>query len=540
MNRGVARSSELLRVAALPRRDWTENADELVDLLTEELKLPGGSMTLWREQAVALAECYDCGGLFAPIAVGKGKALVSLLAPVLLRAERPVLCVPAQLREQTNLRVLPEMSKHWRLNPNLVVVGYSELSLAHRCDMLNELRPDVLILDEAHAVKNDKAARTKRLRRYLAENPETRVVALSGTMTRKSLRDYWRLLLWSLGEQNAPIPRHWRDLQDWADALDEDVDARARLAPGALRVLCDPEEDIRSGYRRRLVETPGVVASSLDELGTSLRISSVDLKLPLAVRDALSDLRSRWETPNGDPITEAVDLWRHARELALGFWYRWEPAPPKEWLKARREWKLYVRETLRHNRRGLDSELQVWNECDRAESPPTVWKEWKAIRDSFRPNTVAEWISEFAVDNARGWLEDELGLCWTEHVEFGKRLAEVSGFPYYGGGKKAAEKLLDEHGPAILSVAAHCEGKNLQHYSRNLVVSPPSSGKRWEQLLGRTHRPGQQADEVAVEVYQYTEEQRTSFLRAKSEALYIQDTIGARQKLLYADYLREG
>jgi hypothetical protein len=486
-------------------------------------------------QAAALADCHDCGGLFAPVAVGRGKALVSLLAPVVMGAERPVLFVPAQLREQTRLKVLPDMRRHWKLHPDLRVVGYSELSLASRKDLLDEIRPDLIVLDEAHNVKNDAAARTRRLRRYLSENPGTRVVALSGTITRRSLRDYWRLLMWALGPMRAPLPRHWRELQDWADAIDDEVEDWKRLRPGALQVLVDAGEDVRSGYRRRLVESPGVVATSEEELGTSLRILPFDLLPPPEVLSALSDLRKFWETPNGDPIVEAVDLWRHARELALGFWYRWEPYPPKKWLEARREWKSYVRETLRHNRRGLDSELMVWNECAADPDKSLEWNRWAEIRDTFEPRTVAEWVSEFALEAATAWLAEVGGICWVEHVEFGKELSRLSGVRYFGGGPRASAEILDATGPIIASIVAHSEGKNLQRYFRNLVVSPPSSGKRWEQMLGRTHRPGQRADEVVVEAFSYTPEQRESFASAVSEARYIEQTIGARQKLLYAD-----
>lgn len=537
MIRGVARTSEAIRIALLPRRDWTTTADELADLLTEELKTPEGQMSLWPVQAAALAEIVDCKGLFAPIAVGKGKALVSLLAPVLLGAKRPLLIVPAQLREQTRLNVIPEMSKHWKLHSNQVVIGYSEFSTASKADLLEKLSPDVIVLDEAHYLKNAAAARTRRFKRYISKNPETRVVALSGTMTRRSLRDYWALLLWTLGK-NAPLPRHWRELQDWADALDDGVDFDSRLAPGVLgsSLFCEPGESARDGFRRRLVQSPGVIATSDEELGTSLRIRELIAKPPIEVEAALARLRNTWETPNGDPIVEAVDLWRHARELALGFWYRWDPPPPKDWLAARKAWKRFVRDTITRSRK-LDSELQVWNQCQvENELAPQVWQDWHEIKDSFEPNPIADWISDFALDAVTNWV-DQVGeaLIWVEHIAFGEALSKATTLPYFGAGSQAAVDLLDARGPLILSIAAHSEGKNLQRYSKNLVTSPPSSGKRWEQLLGRTHRPGQLADEVEVDIFLFAEEQKESLKKAMSEAVYIQETIGARQKLLYAD-----
>ncbi len=74
-------------------------------------------------------------------------------------------------------------------------------------------------------------------------------------------------------------------------------------------------------------------------------------------------------------------------------------------------------------------------------------------------------------------------------------------------------------------------------FSRNLVANMPSDGAVWEQLLGRTHRPGQAEDEVSVTVYRHTDEMAEALERAQRYAQYIQDTIKTRQKLLYATYL---
>jgi hypothetical protein len=228
---------------------------------------------------------------------------------------------------------------------------------------------------------------------------------------------------------------------------------------------------------------------------------------------------------------EAIELWRHVRELALGFWYRWDPPAPKEWMQARRAWKSYVAETLKTNRRNLDTELQVWNECKAR--PNKEWQEWKAIKDSFKPNSVAEWISDFALIDATNWLKEAEGICWVEHRAFGEALAKMSGCPYFGAGD---DSILECREPGIIaSIHAHSEGKNLQRYWSNLVVAPSASGKRWEQMLGRTHRHGQQADEVICELYVHEPELLASFGKALGDAKFFEDTFGNRQKLNYAD-----
>jgi hypothetical protein len=68
------------------------------------------------------------------------------------------------------------------------------------------------------------------------------------------------------------------------------------------------------------------------------------------------------------------------------------------------------------------------------------------------------------------------------------------------------------------------------------VTTAPTSGTVWEQLLGRTHRPGQEADEVTFDVYRHTIELRAAMTKAVRDAHYQQDTTGNRQKLLAATY----
>ena len=535
---GISRTAEFKRIEALPRRIWQDAPDlnELVTLLTQDLKRPEGSMTLWPVQAAALRDIHDMRGLVGPIPVGEGKALVSLLAPVVLKSKRPLLLVPADVREQTNRKVIPEMRKHWKLHPKLKVMGYSELSQVKNKDFLQTYKPDLIMADEVHSLARMKSARTRRVKRYMSEFEETIFVALSGTITRKGLRDYWHLALWALKPLMCPLPTRFNELQDWADALDADVEEDKRIAPGALKRLCEPGENARQGYMRRFTQTPGVVSMTDNELPFSLRIHQKKVKSSGKVQHWLNFVTANWETPYGDLITEAVDLARKLREISMGFFYRWEPEPPLDWLDARKAWKRFVRETLRHNRRQLDTELQVWNEQKHKPSPLKEWVEWRDIKDSFRPNTVAMWLDDYIVNNAADWLERNDGIVWTKHVAVAERLAMLSEKTYYGAGKQASIDILDASGPIIASITAHGQGKNLQHnFSKNLVLCCPPAGKTWEQMLGRTHRRGQPEDEVTCEVYMHTDAVRSAWKTAKVDARYLEDTTGVRQKLNYAD-----
>jgi hypothetical protein len=123
---------------------------------------------------------------------------------------------------------------------------------------------------------------------------------------------------------------------------------------------------------------------------------------------------------------------------------------------------------------------------------------------------------------------------WTEHAEFGWRLAKRIGTEWYNGGGKNPE---DEHGdrPIVCSVKANNSGLNLQYaFHKMLFASSPSSGDLWEQCLGRVHRQGQRASEVTVWVCQHTAELRGSLLQARADAAWQQQFCDSPQKLCVA------
>lgn len=533
LSRGVPRTNEFKRIARLPRRRWEndDSLDEMGRLMGVVYGREESPMSLWRTQVAALRDIVEQGGLLAPIPVGGGKAFVSVLSPVVSGARapviRPVLFVPPRLRRQTLDEVIPLLKKSWHLHDDLLVLGSNFLSLAQNAHFLDVRRPTMIIIDEVHEWRNKDAARVRRLGRYLKKNPDVVFIALSGTITRKSVKDYGHLSDWALGE-GSPLPRDYRQLETWSCALDPGVDERDLLAPGALMKFCEEGENARQGFRRRLVETPGVVAGAERELGVSLYLGERKIEVPIEVIRAIEELERKWETPGGEQVSEASQLWKAARQLACGFYYKWDPAPPKPWLEARREWKQYVRKTIRYNRRGLDSELQVWNECAGADLLPSVWTNWRDVKDTFKPNVVPVWISDYLVDDANQWSREHAkGVVWTEHVAFGERF----GGRYFGAGTELPKK----QGPIVASIAAHGEGKNMQAWCDNLVVSCPSSGKTLQQLLGRMHREGQLADEVTADFYFHTQVLRDAWDTAIEDAHYLQDTTGNRQKILYAN-----
>ena len=84
-------------------------------------------------QKRALHELKEAGGLLAPIGVGGGKALITLLAPSVMEARNSVLLVPPQLVEQT-VQVHQHMTLHWRCRISLRV-RCSGRTLQGRCTL---------------------------------------------------------------------------------------------------------------------------------------------------------------------------------------------------------------------------------------------------------------------------------------------------------------------------------------------------------------------------------------------------------------------
>ena len=357
----VKDNAELDRIIKLPRRDWQ---DVDASWLTETLKTSGGTMALRPIQAIALLEIGTEGGLFAPVRVGGGKTLISLLAPVVAFAERPLLLVPAALVGKTE-RDEAIYRCHWQLGPWIRVMSFEWLGRSQAAEELEKWQPDLIIADEVHRLKNPKAAVTRRVRRYMLGHPETQFVAMSGTITKRSLHDYSHILRWCMQAGAAPLPRGYNDLELWADALDERKRQLKRANPGALIRLCDEEEiriwdtgdsrrAARMAFRRRLRDTPGIVASDETPIDASITIKSLELKLGDSVDEAFHLLRRKWETPDGWPIADGLSMFRHARELALCFYYIWDPRPPREWIEARKAWAAFARNVLKYSRH-LDS-----------------------------------------------------------------------------------------------------------------------------------------------------------------------------------------
>ncbi len=589
----VGTSDDLERILALPRRAPVEldagsvRAAALVEVMTARLRRPDrpsgaacGCAALGRRcldrllpaQAWALWEaplaCGGRGGLLAPVSVGYGKTLLDILmARVIPDCKVAVLFVPPGLVAQLETEyiairehfivpslLLPDGTGHLVAGQPVVrVVPYSRLCRPESSDLLDKLGADLFIADEVHRLKRPDAAQTRRVIRYLAARPDTRLCGWSGTITKDSIEDFAHLAAFALGD-GSPVPLDPDVVGQWAAALDP---SDWQAPPGALtRLVSSPGETVLQAVGKRVRETFGVVSTGR-KTSSDATVILRERKAPPPserLRELAKQLRSTWTRPDGEELLDAMAVERCAVEMISGFYYRWrfpghpEPELVEDWFAARKAWGKEMRAKLAEGKVHLDSDRLLKNAAERAwrgdyEGDLPLWKadswpRWRDIKDSVKHVTEAVWIDEYLAEDAAAWGTKNKGIVWYESTAFGVKVAELSGLPLHCGGPKAAAALAAEKGDRsiVASITAHHEGRNgLQFiFDEQLITSPMPSGKAWEQLLGRLSRTGQESDEVITEVYRHAPEFRSSVDKAVREAKYVDGLLTANQMLLAA------
>lgn len=620
---------------------------------------------LWRQQAEAILAFQAQGGLFAPLRVGGGKSnIVWLCAKDAFqrqKMERILVLVPPRLFTKAVLRDVPLARKTigltapvhgmgglpparrlalarsgWR---GVFVYPYSLLRTETTDDELAAIKPDLVIADECHALKNVRGScgSAKRFMK-LMKDTNARFVALSGTVAKRSLADYWHLILLALRER-CPLPRVAQIVDLWSSALDVHgqiwkQDEAEETAPGLepLRVwaleavkkgLVAPEDvggpltsdppGYRRAFRVRRNTCPGVVASAEGELGVSLIIENVpaveekdavekqkafeaDLEgrltgeedfipaetfkdmEPLTKMKALMwAVEKRWTTPYGDQIEYGIHKHKWLQEISAGFYNElvWPTVEDvmREWHLDQKTAEEELRKSKAHHRAlqqykkeerrflvedhvpGLDLPMLVGAACARGGKgvPGKVYEAWLVAKNLDyegrieRRSRVAH-VCDYKILAALDWakkLEGKGGLVWVWNIEMGiwasQILSEGLGADRVAHCPAGAKwnKFIQEPEAAtkicVCSLTAHGEGKDLQHFSEQFFLQFPRSADMAEQALGRTHRPGQLADELVVRLCLTTGFDHQSFNACLADALWLHSTEG-RQKIIYADY----
>lgn len=558
---GVAKTPELSRIMGLPRRHFDESAypDASILYAKTQCSTPGcqfcldGDPRLRPIQSAMIIEATLNSGGFFYVGVGKGKTLASFLIHSAIQAHRSVLLVPAQLKSKTLNSDLPEYAKHYNLPPirsfkqfngqdGVVVISYEDLSDTDSTDLLDIIKPDLIIADEAHKLRNSKASRTKRFLRY-ARNNACKFVAMTGSAMSKSITDFAHLIELALGK-NSPLPRDYPTLAQWADCIDE-----GRTAIGALALLCaDDQEDVQSAFQRRFRETPGVICTTETSISTPIEMRLLKLKPPTVIQNALNQLEAKWAW-DGEEYDQTLELIRVERQLVQGFFYRliWPGGiVDREWMEKRNAWRRAIRARLAHsNRVGQDSPALLEQMAEQGKWTPEEWADWVGVRDRPEPARATVELDRWIVQEALTWAKSDPlpGIIWVDSPVVGEWL-QSAGIPFYGEGADDAVNALATTAlqnanvgnfsliPTIgLSQRAHSTGKNLQAWARNLVLYPFATNDVWEQLIGRTHRPGQRAALVTFDVILATKSAVTAMENALEYAKRVEKTSGQPQRL---------
>jgi hypothetical protein len=154
------------------------------------------------------------------------------------------------------------------------------------------------------------------------------------------------------------------------------------------------------------------------------------------------------------------------------------------------------------------------------------------VRGSFKPNSVPVWIDEGQLKaqvekllkdvDRRAKASEERTIVWTSHRATGQKMHEM-GIPYYGarGEHTTTREPIETADERVIAacVQSNGTGRNLQAYANNLLLQPIGRADLLEQLIGRTHRMGQTADEVTFTCITCPYTAHT-WARAKAQAAY--------------------
>lgn len=512
------------RIAELPRREWRELEQESVEELTAALRTANGTQILKAFQAALLREALELGGAYGMGRVGVGKTLVSLLAGEIMQEDRVLILTLGGAKAKTE-HEFGEYRKNWRgVSPlKYKLLGYSDLSrFPKEGRSLNDLwgpglGPTLIICDEADKLRRvyvDQGASGLALQvnDYLATHPECKMIALTGTPDKSSIKDYAHILQWSLRD-GSPLPTDPGDLEDWSEVIDRgDMRCAKKVCRQMGIAFVEDVDAIRAAYHERLRLTPGVVISD-DQFEGPLQFKSILLP-PWGMEEHFNKLRKLWQRPDGwDLSPDAPDedeerrpdrvtggsMWSCARQMSLGFCYVADPIPPLLWMDSRRLYFKAVRSALRN--RFFYTEQQFRHAAARGELKPAwqhAYEAWEEMRPTFTPGSKCLWLSDHALDFCEEWGQQP-GIIWVDYQAFGVELEKRTGWRYFqGGGKDRRGKPIEKASSSetiIASRPANSTARNLQKpphgWHRNLCTSVPANNRDFEQMVGRTHRDDQ-------------------------------------------------
>lgn len=507
---------------------------------------------------------------------------------------RRMISVPFEIIGLGNMSSAQRRSVVLHQRRGLYVMPYSTLQGADASELLGVIKPDLYIADEAHYLARD-SARSKRFYKCLAEFPAP-VAPMSGTITSKSIRDYSKLFVASHGDM-APVPHTTNMVIDWAQVLDSDavsIPDTARTGPllpilkwARDRKVADPSElqenvaGFREAFKHRVNRTPGVVTSGDSEIGNGLWIVNEEVPFPettesgVKLKNLINNVAEIGITPDGDEIDHQIHTYKWLYELSAGFYnslYWPEPAvvAKRRGVSLEKAAKDIEDSKAYHAKaQVLAKHMRTWfgaHHVPGADTPMTLGKHFSlyGTRNLPRAEDVYEaWLDAktsnfearverdhrvvrvcpWKIDAMIAWAKSRRrGLVWVHNEALGLWAYEAlvaAGLPAMycpAGDVKILDEKIAGDRVVVASIGSHGTGKELQFHHENYMLQWPRPARTAEQLIGRTHRNHQKADDVFVYTNMSFEWDKQLFAATLNDAAYIQTTTDVRQKLFVATY----
>lgn len=475
----------------------------------------------WQTQA---AEDYErLGGVFIGLDPGVGKTYAAAL--ITRRCRRPLVVAPASAIPQTRAQfesygISTKMAKdlwHHREGADTAVfASYTWLTRKEQADFIRDYAPTDVLMDEFHLVRGLGNSARKRIERDLIARPEVRVGVFTGSpMGSGGVADLAFGLRWALRG-------HVRNLIPPTEAGVE-----------SLQLRLDEDEDFQARWRAALQTTPGVY------LDVDAGRYEGEVVIRVLRREPLLTLPPTWELPDGYLIESAAHAAQIERMMAYGWWPSVDPRPSTAYIEARRKWGGVVRRVIQSGAADTEeqvralrqAEYQTWLRAQREEGELGV-----AVPEWTDPTDLKRLLKTYG---PQPWDVRMDGgprlLVWAHHRALQEKVAEILGAPLFREGAKsvAGEYLPDYRGPvAVASIDSCYQSLNLQSFTKNLVLEPPSDAEKWKQLIGRTARQGQRANQVHVDVVVNSPAAETALRTALARARSTMQTTGKGSPLL--------
>lgn len=478
-------------------------------------------------------------GLLAFVGVGHGKTLISLLSRKATKARKPLLLYPASARG-----TFQEESLKWcvRLPETM---SYETLSTKKAENFLQDYKPDLIVCDEVHYLKDKTSTRTSRVLRYMKHNPETVFAGLSGTVFVSSIKDFEHLLVF-VNSSLLPLP--------------ESHLARERLdlQTTTKKVLFKQNPKVAKKLHHSLKKTPGIVFSTKSSVDVNLTFDLITgLEIPKEVTQAFEIVKDFWRLPmkDSDFINSAAHIKMLKKQILMGFhyYYHWPAGEVnEEWLEARLEWARACRDLVEHGRfyhrqygrQTFDSPsgvIEALFDAEKYRRISALTKGFKAKMQVGRralgrwriaqtnpnvPEKRVKWISEYMLDFCENRSAGE--LIWNNFTALAEKANEREGLKVAAKGQ-VPRKTRHNH---LVSVSSHGKGLNMQKFQRNLVLQGTPNPMIWEQLIGRTHRQGQRKN-VHISVLAHHPLLLEDFKRAVKKSKNVSAILQQDHKLSY-------